>query len=300
MARTKRGKGRPKKQPKKRPSSSTGVRSQLLGGGSVTSWAWTSIKREGWKLLFNYQDVDAPDRLSFFGLPAEIRNQIYGYLFPARIVDFKKPIYDNSNFILRESSAWSFILQATNAGRAKVSTNLNPGLVLLSTCRRAYEECCLHYYGNSIFFLPPGEIANTLRLAKVVKLTNLELITSIGIKFDVSDIDLKEFQKIARLCDYQVMYHVADRTAMKLLRAIWYKKLEWIYRHSWRSLRFIHLETRHKTIIISADEFFGRCILADFVPRPGNPRDQELWRFLRDTSTALTSALMNRADEIYE
>jgi len=305
MTRTKRGKGRPKKQPKKKPSSEAGEQSRALGGGLVTSRAWTSIKRKDWKILLDYNDTDVPNRISFFGLPTEIRNQMYGYLFPARRVDIQKSKYDNSNFIPQNSSAWNLVLQAISAGRIKVSTNLTPGLALLSTCRRAYKECRLHYYRNSIFFLAPREVANTIRLAKVVQQANLELITSIGIKFDASDFGLKEYQSLLRLCGGQIpivsriiAVTRTDIVAMELLRATWYNKLEWIYRHSWRSLRVIHLENLYRTIIISVNGFLRRCSLADFAPSPGPPRVPELRVFLTEASQAATIALVNRVDEL--
>lgn len=305
MTRTKRGKGRPKKQSKRKPSSKASEESRALKGGLVTSRAWISIKRKNWKILIDYDDTDVPNRLSFFGLPAEIRNQIYGYLFPPRKVDIKESKYDSSNFIPQNSSAWSLVLQAISVSRIKVSTNLNPGLAFLSTCRRAYEECRLHYYSNTIFFLAPGKVTNTINLAKVVQLANLELITSIGIRFDAADFGPKEYRSLSRLFGGQIATGLSRfapnrswRITRELLRAVWHNKLRWIYRHSWRSLRVIHLENLHRGIIISVNAFLRRCSLADFAPSPGHPRDPELRAFLTEASQAATIALMNRVDEL--
>lgn len=303
MTRTKRGKGRPKKQPKRKPSSKADEQSRALGEGLVTSRAWTSIKRRDWKILLDYNDTVVPNRLSFFGLPAEIRNHVYGYLFPARRVDIKEPRYRNPIFISRNSPAWSLVLQAVSSGRVEVSTNMNPGLVFLSTCRRAYEEGRLHYYRNSIFFLAPGEVANTINLAKVVQLANLELITSIGIRFDAADIGINEYHSLVRL-------HASTRviglnpiilfshlsTATRLLRAVWYKKLGWIYQHSWQSLRVIHLEDFRSTMVISLNDFLTRCTLADFTQSRGYPRDRELRAYLTLTSQMVGIELLNRVE----
>lgn len=255
----------------------------------VTSRAWTSIKRKDWKLLLGYNNFDIPNRLSFFGLPVEIRNQIYGYLFPARKVDIRKFKYEDSNFIPYTSPAWHVVLQARSSGRIKVFTNLNSGLALLSTCRRAYDECRLHYYRNSIFFLAPGEVADTIILAKVVQLANLELITSIGLHFDAADFNLKEYQSLVairgdtRVCGFHLPVAIGFFIiATRLLLAVWYRKLAWIYQKAWRSLRVIHLESSYSTMVIGLDEFHRRCSLADFARTQGYPRDPELKAYLMD------------------
>lgn len=303
MTRSKRGKGRPKKQTKRKPSSKADERSQALRGGLVTSRAWTSIRRKGWKILLDSNDTVVPNRLSFFGLPAEIRIQVYGYLFPVRRVDIKEPRYKNPIFISRNSPAWSLVLQAVSSGRIDVSTNTNPGLVFLSTCRRAYEEGRLHYYRNNIFFLALGEVANTINLAKVVQLANLELITSIGINFDAADIGVKEYQLLKRLCDstrvpwsHVIILFRHLSTATQLLRAVWYRKLGWIYQNSWESLRVIHLESSLGTMVISLNEFLRRCTLADFAQNQGYPRDRELGDYLGMTSQKVGMELLNRVE----
>ena len=291
MTRTKRGKGRPKKQAKRKASSKAGEQSRAQGGGLATSQAWTSIKRKNWKILIDCNDTDVPNRLSLFGLPAEIRNQIYEYLFPARRVDIKKPSYRNTNFISRNSPAWSLVLQAVSVGRIEVSTNPNPGLALLSTCRRSYEEGRWYYYRNSIFFLAPGEIANTIDLAKVVQLANLELITSIGIRFDAADLGVKEYQLLVRLHASTrvtganvIVLHRHLFTATLLLRRVWYKKLGWIYQNPSRSLQVIRLENSYSTMVISLDAFLRRCSLADFARIRGYPGDPEMRAYLMETS----------------
>jgi len=294
MTPTKRGKGHPKKQVKRKRSSKVVEKSQTPGGGIFTTQAWTSIKRQDRRILQNYSNISVPGRLTLFGLPAEIRNQIFGYLFPPHKANVKKPKIDNTGFISRNSPAWSLVLKARSLGRAKISTDPHPGKALLLTCQRAYEECRLHYYRNTIFFLAPGDIANTIDLAKVVQPANLELITSIGITCDGIDFGPKEYESLQKsysITSAAKLYRLHTTsgtwpTALDLLRAIWYKKLEWFHRHSWPSLREIHLEKTQGTMFIDVKSLLRRFSLAELAQSQGYPRDPELRAFLQKASLA--------------
>lgn len=304
MPPTQRGKGRPKIQARKKRSSNSRESSGEKDTSIFTTKAWTSIQRKDRWSLFRNERFTEQEESCLFGLPAEILNQILTYVFPPRKVDIKERHYANTDFIAEDSPAWSLVLRH----RSKVQTKQRPGSGLLLTCRYAYELCRPLFYGNTIFFLATGELAKTISLAKVVRPANLELITSIGIRLEAADFGCKEWKLLREYCDsmrargtYFVLRQGIPGVAPGLLRAIWYKKMEWVYKHAWQSLREIHLDCPPISMVLRLDDFRSKSSLTDFAKGGWFPADPDLRRFLKEASY-LTNKILDpsRWIRVYE
>lgn len=180
-----------------------------------------------------------PSKLSYFSLPAEVRNQIMDYVLVPGDIYPCRPDLETS----------------TRSPDTTVNVASHSGVQLIATCKQAHQEGHGLFYSSNTFHLPPIEIFEwSMRLQAKHKAMIKRISITVGlVELTPALLNKIENSKLVRV-DQKNCWN-GQRWGPAVLEAlsnVWESKLRYIA--AWTSLEQVDLSSFGRTYVLEHDE----------------------------------------------